>query len=222
LRAFAVISVVLFHGFPLIIPGGFVGVDVFFVISGFLISGIIFRDLECNTFSFSDFYARRIVRIFPALILVLIVSFSFAWFVLYRDELKQFGSHMSRASVFLSNFILWRESGYFDNVAEVKPLLHLWSLGIEEQFYICWPIIAWWLWSVRRWRLGIIFVLATTSFIWNIYQSQYDLTHDFYSPLTRFWELMCGALLAYFMVSKPYEKGVWLLMSPSFRGGGQV
>jgi peptidoglycan/LPS O-acetylase OafA/YrhL len=100
LRAFAVLSVVVFHAFPTLLPGGFVGVDVFFVISGFLISGIMFKSLQQGTFSFSDFYARRVKRIFPALILVMVLSFVFAWFVLFRDELKQLGHHISRAAVF--------------------------------------------------------------------------------------------------------------------------
>ena len=197
LRAFAVLSVVLFHAFPSLLPGGFVGVDVFFVISGFLISSIMFKSLQAGNFSFSDFYARRVKRIFPALIVVLAASFAFAWFVLFDDELKQLGKHLLRAAAFLSNFILWHESGYFDNAAETKPLLHLWSLAIEEQFYIIWPLIVWGLWRLKAWRWQLICTLAAASFAWNVYQSQHDLTHDFYSPLTRFWELVCGALLAY-------------------------
>jgi peptidoglycan/LPS O-acetylase OafA/YrhL len=197
LRAFAVLSVVCYHAFPSLLPGGFVGVDVFFVISGFLISGIIFKSLQEGDFSFSDFYARRVKRIFPALILVLVASFALAWFVLFDNELKQLGNHLLRASAFLSNFILWHESGYFDNAAETKPLLHLWSLAIEEQFYIVWPLIIWGLWRLKTWRWQLMCGLAIASFAWNVYQSQHDLTHDFYSPLTRFWELLCGALLAY-------------------------
>ncbi len=218
LRAFAVMSVVVFHAFPSMIPGGFVGVDVFFVISGFLISGIMFNALENGRFSFSDFYARRVKRIFPALILVLAISFSFAWFVLFRDELKQLGHHMSRAAVFMSNFALWRESGYFDNAAETKPLLHLWSLGIEEQFYIVWPVFVWSLWRIRQSRLLVMCTLAIASFIWNIYQSQHNLVHDFYSPLTRFWELISGALLAYVTRSVQNGELSWWSTMASFRG----
>lgn len=169
LRAFAVMSVVVFHAFPSLLPGGFVGVDVFFVISGFLISGIMFNALQAGTFTFSDFYARRVKRIFPALTLVLLASFAFAWFVLFNDELKQLGNHMLRAAVFLSNFILWHESGYFDNAAETKPLLHLWSLGIEEQFYIVWPVVVWALWRCKTWRAPLMVAVAVGSFAWNIY-----------------------------------------------------
>ena len=197
LRAFAVLSVVLFHAFPSLLPGGFVGVDVFFVISGYLISGIMFKGLQDGSFRFSDFYARRVKRIFPALIVVSVASYVFGWFVLFSDELSQLGSHLTRAAVFLSNFILWHESGYFDNAAETKPLLHLWSLGIEEQFYIVWPVLLWALWRFKSWRAMGMLACVVLSFAWNMYQSQHDLVHDFYSPLTRFWELLCGALLAY-------------------------
>lgn len=196
LRAFAVLSVVIFHAFPSFLQGGFIGVDVFFVISGFLISSLMIKDLEDGKFSFLDFYARRVKRIFPALVVVLSACFTFAWFVLFDDELKQLGNHLLRAAVFLSNFILWHEAGYFDNVAETKPLLHLWSLGIEEQFYIVWPLVMWALWRFRQKRALLVFSMLSLSFCWNIWQSQRDLTHDFYSPLTRFWELMGGAWLA--------------------------
>lgn len=221
LRAFAVMSVVLFHAFPLVLPGGFVGVDVFFVISGFLISGIMFSALQAGTFSFSDFYARRVKRIFPALTLVLLLSFAFAWFVLFNDELKQLGNHLVRAAVFLSNFILWHESGYFDNAAETKPLLHLWSLGIEEQFYIVWPVVVWGLWRCKASRGTHMVVIAVLSFAWNIYQSQHDLVHDFYSPLTRFWELLCGAMLAYALRPEmrwSLSERVWWSRSANGRG----
>jgi peptidoglycan/LPS O-acetylase OafA/YrhL len=142
---------------------------------------------------------------------VLAASFAFAWFVLFNDELKQLGKHLLRAAAFLSNFILWHESGYFDNAAETKPLLHLWSLAIEEQFYIVWPLMVWALWRLKAWRWQLIVALTVASFAWNVYQSQHDLTHDFYSPLTRFWELLCGALLAYrAVVLSVSEKSVQL------------
>lgn len=206
LRAFAVLSVIAFHAFPTLLPGGFVGVDIFFVISGFLISGIMFKSLEKNAFSFTDFYARRVNRIYPALVFVLIICYLFGWFVLFRDEFKQLGTHISRASIFLSNFILWKESGYFDNAAETKPLLHLWSLGIEEQFYILWPLFVWLIWRFRSLRWQLMASVATLSFAWNLYQAENDLVHDFYSPLTRFWELQSGALLAYFMTTGAYRQ----------------
>ncbi|HIF50710.1 MAG TPA: acyltransferase, partial [Thiotrichaceae bacterium] len=131
LRAIAVLSVVLFHAIRF--KGGFIGVDIFFVISGYLISTIIFGNLNRNSFSFVEFYSRRIKRILPALLFVLLASYTFGWFVLLSDEYKQLGKHIAGGAGFVSNFILWSESGYFDNSAMTKPLLHLWSLGIEEQ-----------------------------------------------------------------------------------------
>jgi peptidoglycan/LPS O-acetylase OafA/YrhL len=197
LRAFSVTSVLIFHAFPSLIPGGFVGVDVFFVISGYLISSILFSQLESATFSFANFYAHRIKRIFPALITMLTASYAFGWFYLFNEDFARLGSHIYRASLFLSNLILWREAGYFDHAAETKPLLHLWSLGIEEQFYIVWPVILWALWRVKALRFPLIASLTLSSLVWSLYQSQHDLTHDFYSPLTRFWELSAGAWLAF-------------------------
>ena len=137
----AVLSVVWYHAFPASLRGGFVGVDVFFVISGFLISTIIFSNLDRGTFSLVEFYNRRIRRIFPALILVLVACLAFGWFRLFADEFAQLGKHVAGGMGFVANFLLWGESGYFDDAAEAKPLLHLWSLGIEEQFYIFWPLL---------------------------------------------------------------------------------
>lgn len=143
LRAIAVLLVVTFHAFPELLQGGFVGVDIFFVISGFLISTILFRSCATGTFSFAAFYSRRIRRIFPALILVLIVSYGLGWIVLLDGEFKQLGKHIAAGAGFASNLVFWSEAGYFDNASETKPLLHLWSLGVEEQFYIVWPVIIW-------------------------------------------------------------------------------
>lgn len=197
LRAIAVISVVVFHAFPEVMKGGFIGVDIFFVISGFLISTIIFQNLNEGTFSFAEFYARRVRRIFPALLIVLIGCYLFGWFVLYADEYKQLGRHMAGGAAFVSNFILWRESGYFDTSAETKPLLHLWSLGIEEQFYIVWPFLVWFAWKRKFSPLTLIVVIAGFSFLLNILQIGKDNVATFYSPQTRFWELLCGAWLAW-------------------------
>jgi len=132
LRALAVLSVVIFHAFPSALRGGFIGVDIFFVISGFLISTIILSNLENNSFRFSDFYGRRVRRIFPVLLLVLIACFAFGWFAMLPNEYKQLGLHAGSGAGFVANFAFWRETGYFDAAAETKPLLHLWSLGVEE------------------------------------------------------------------------------------------
>jgi peptidoglycan/LPS O-acetylase OafA/YrhL len=196
LRALAVLSVVIFHAFPAWLPGGFVGVDIFFVISGYLITGIIAGELQRGQFTLTQFYARRILRIFPALILILIFCLAVGWIVLLQSEYKELGKHALASAAFVQNLMLWSESGYFDGPAELKVLLHLWSLGIEEQFYIVWPVVLFLLVRTKL-RVGaVIILLIGISFAHNIYQSQYDLTADFYSPLTRVWELLIGGWLA--------------------------
>jgi peptidoglycan/LPS O-acetylase OafA/YrhL len=202
LRAVAVLSVVAFHAFPAWMKGGFIGVDVFFVISGFLISTIIFENLDRGTFSFTEFYARRIKRIFPALLLVLIASFAFGWFALLADEYKQLGKHIAAGAGFVSNLVLWSEAGYFDNSAETKPLLHLWSLGIEEQFYIIWPFVLWFAWKRKFNLLTLTVIVALISFGLNLKGIKQDSVATFYSPQTRFWELLSGSLLAWFAIYK--------------------
>ena len=177
--------------------GGFVGVDIFFVISGFLISSIIFSQLESGSFSFWNFYSRRIRRIYPTLITVLLACLGFGWFYLLSDEYAQLGKHVAGGAGFISNFLLWFESGYFDNAADTKPLLHLWSLGIEEQFYIIWPLLLWLAWKKRFNLLVVSLVLAVISFGLNLYFYHVDPVADFFSPQTRFWELLCGAMLAW-------------------------
>lgn len=197
LRAIAVLSVVLYHAFPSLIRGGFVGVDIFFVISGFLISTIIISNLENNRFSFTEFYARRVKRIFPALLLVLISSYVAGWHILFADEYKQLGKHIAGGAGFISNFLLWDESGYFDTTAEIKPLLHLWSLGIEEQFYIFWPLILWAAWKVRLNLLTLTILFFSISLVWNIEHIASDPVSTFYLPAARSWELLAGCILAY-------------------------
>jgi peptidoglycan/LPS O-acetylase OafA/YrhL len=196
LRAFAVLSVAGFHASPTWIKGGLVGVDIFFVISGFLITSLIMGGLEREEFSFAEFYARRIRRIFPALVVVLLAGYAAGRFLLLTDEYKQLGKHMAGAAAFVANFVLWDESGYFDHAAETKPLLHLWSLGIEEQFYLAWPLLLWLGWKLRTNLLLLTLPIAAASFAFNIVTAVNDGVADFYSPLTRFWELLIGALLA--------------------------
>ena len=196
LRAIAVLSVIAFHASSRIISGGFAGVDIFFVISGFLISSIILKGLENNAFSFATFYSRRIRRIFPALITVLSASWLIGWFVLLPDEFQQLGKHIASSTVFISNFVLNSESGYFD-ATELKPLLHLWSLGIEEQFYLIYPLILYLAWRMRLNLIGIILGLALISFVLNIARITDYPSSTFYFPQTRFWELLAGGVLAY-------------------------
>lgn len=196
LRAVAVLAVVGFHAFPNFIRGGFVGVDIFFVISGYLITGILFRQSDKSTLNIAAFYARRIRRIFPALIVVALSSLLFGWYVLLAEEFKELGKHLASASLFASNFVLWQEAGYFDAAADSKPLLHLWSLAIEEQFYLAFPLL---LLLLRRWRTSawwLLLALAMASFTANLIGVGDDATGTFYSPFTRAWELLAGGVLA--------------------------
>jgi peptidoglycan/LPS O-acetylase OafA/YrhL len=196
LRAVAILPVVGFHAFPGRFPGGFVGVDVFFVISGFLITGIIVRELSVGTFSLAAFYARRIRRIFPALCIVLFATCLIGWLVLLPDEYDQLARHILAGALFLSNFALWQEVGYFDTAADLKPLLHLWSLGVEEQFYVLWPITMALAWRAGKHAFLGIVIVGIASFILNLVFIGGHPTMTFYLPFTRFWELMLGAGIA--------------------------
>lgn len=212
LRAIAVLAVVLHHAFPSWFKGGFVGVDIFFVISGYLISSIIFQQLQRNTFRFSDFYARRIRRIFPALILVLGAVLGFGWWWLTPSDYRLLAGHTIAGSAFVANFVFWNEAGYFDAASTTKVLLHLWSLAIEEQFYLIWPLV---LYALHRWRwhaLRAIFVLLLFSFAVNMAWVKGQPEAAFYNPLARFWELLVGALLAAMHAHQTGWRG--LLRSP--------
>ena len=197
LRAFAVLSVVLYHAFPQVVRGGFVGVDIFFVISGFLISSILFTEMTEGRFSFTVFYGRRIRRIFPALAVCLAAVLAYGFVVLTPPELAQLGKHVFFGAGFLSNIVLWSESGYFDSAATYKPLLHLWSLGIEEQFYILWPALLWVVFRLKAKVGRLLAVLFLASFAINVALSITDISADFYLPVSRFWELLAGAGLAW-------------------------
>ncbi|WSH67114.1 acyltransferase family protein [Rhizobium ruizarguesonis] len=196
LRSVAVLSVVIFHAFPTVLPSGFIGVDIFFVISGFLISTIILGNLNRGRFSLLDFYGRRVRRIFPALAIVLAATLAFGWLALLPEEFKELGKHVAGGAGFVSNLVLWNESGYFDSSAEVKPLLHLWSLGIEEQFYIFWPAILWAAFRFRLAKLPVILAFSALSFVANFVAIHDHPVATFYSPFTRIWELLIGAALA--------------------------
>ena len=190
-------AVIAFHAFPGYVRGGFVGVDIFFVISGFLISTIVFRGLQEGSFSFWAFYSRRIKRIFPALIVVLGVFLALGSIVLLAQEYRQLGKHSAASAAFASNFVLWEESGYFDTQAELKPLVHLWSLAVEEQFYLIWPVL---LFLLARWRSNLLWptaVIGLGSFALNVGMVGEHASAAFYLPLTRMWELLSGAVLAW-------------------------
>lgn len=206
LRAIAVLSVLGFHFFPAWIQGGFIGVDIFFVISGYLISLILFEEIANGQFSFIHFYSRRIRRIFPALILILIVSMALGWLILFDYEYKKLGFHVVAGGSFFSNFAYWNESGYFDNAPETKPLLHLWSLGIEEQFYIFWPFVIWLAYKLNRLTFNLILFAFCLSLIACVAETKAHPVATFYLPLTRFWELLSGSLLAYFVTFNSRDK----------------
>lgn len=196
LRAVAILAVVLFHAAPGVLPGGFVGVDVFFVVSGYLISGLIFTALDAGRFSFADFYARRVRRIFPALALMLAAVLGYGFVVLLPGELAQLGLDVAGGAGFVSNLLLWSEAGYFDRAAATKPLLHLWSLGVEEQFYLVWPLAVWAAARLGLPRRAFLASVVALSLGFSLWLSARDPAADFYWPLTRFWELACGAWLA--------------------------
>jgi peptidoglycan/LPS O-acetylase OafA/YrhL len=197
LRAIAVVAVLGFHAAPAFFPGGFVGVDIFFVISGYLITGLIAADLTAGKFTLRRFYGRRIRRIFPALAAVLAASLLVAWICLLPDEWRQFGKHLFAGAAFVSNVALAREGGYFEWSAHFKPLLHLWSLGVEEQFYFVWPLFLAALWRApRSGRVVILTTAVLASFLLNIAAIDRYPAYTFYLPFTRLWELGLGSWLA--------------------------
>ena len=212
LRALAVLPVILFHAGFETFSGGFVGVDVFFVISGYLITTIIMTEIERGEFSLANFYERRARRILPALFLVMLVCIPFAWFWLLPSDMKDFSQSLIAVTFFASNILFWRESGYFDAATELKPLLHTWSLAVEEQFYIFFPLLLIFLSKgSRRWiliTLGLAFVGSLSLAQWAAYVKP---VASFYLLPTRGWELLIGAFAAFYLSSatkKEFEKDV--------------
>jgi len=196
LRAVAVLAVLLHHAWPERFRGGFVGVDIFFVISGFLITRILLDELIQGQLKLGEFYARRVRRIFPALLLVLGTALVVGWWWLIPVDYAAMARHVMGGAGFVANFFFWAEAGYFDEVSAGKPLLHLWSLAIEEQFYLVWPVL---LWAVYRWRWPahrVVVGLLLASFVLNLVLVRTDPDAAFFNPLARFWELMVGAWLA--------------------------
>lgn len=202
LRAIAILGVVVYHAFPSALPGGFTGVDIFFVISGYLISGIIFKQSQQGTFSFADFYSRRIKRIFPALITVLLCALIYGWRTMLSDEFTMLGKHVAGGLGFVQNIVLYFEAGYFDVASETKPLMHLWSLGVEEQFYIFFPMIALIFARSRKAILLSLIVISILSFLLNIVVVKENPSLAFYNPLSRVWELMAGSILAWLTLNR--------------------
>ncbi len=218
LRAFAVGMVLLFHAFPKTFQGGFIGVDIFFVISGYLITTILLKQDTRNLSYLASFYARRFRRLLPALILVMGATLIGGAAVLLPDEVALLGKHILAGSLFVSNILLWTEAGYFDASSEEKPLLHLWSLGIEEQFYLLWPLIFFAILKVRRGKIFFLLLLIISSFLANVIYTQTNSSMTFYLLPFRFWELLAGGLLAF----RENEKGIGTSHWKSYAGSALI
>lgn len=196
LRALAVSMVVVYHGFPTLLPGGFIGVDVFFVISGFLITSTMARDFDAGRFSLSRFYAHRARRLLPALAVMLVIVAITGLLIFSPAELKSLGGEIASSALYGSNVWFWRHSGYFAPNAVEIPLLHTWSLGVEEQFYLLWPPAFLALWRWRRWRSSVVLLAMTASFALALLAIAYRPNGAFYLLPSRAWELLAGAALA--------------------------
>ena len=213
LRALAVVPVILFHaGFELF-SGGFVGVDVFFVISGYLITTILIEDLENQRFSLVSFYERRARRILPALFFVMFVCIPFAWMWMLPGQMKDFSQSLVAVSLFASNVLFWRESGYFDTAAEEKPLLHTWSLAVEEQYYVLFPIFLFLAWRYGKNRVfWMIVAMASISLLLSEWGWRNKATANFYLAPTRAWELFAGSIAAFIVQKNGVRKDNFLAL----------
>jgi len=221
LRAVAVLPVVLFHARIAGFEGGFIGVDVFFVISGYLITGILLDDLRQERFSILRFYERRIRRIFPALFLVFFFCLVVAYVIFLPLAFENFAKSLLAATFFSSNVLFWFESGYFDAPSEFKPLLHTWSLAVEEQFYIFFPIFLFAVWRVARRHLKWITAsILALSFLIGVWQVRVEPSGTFFVPPARIWELMLGALLA--MGAVPRVGGAAVPQAAAVLGLGRI
>ncbi len=207
LRAVAILPVIFFHAGFKAFEGGFIGVDVFFVVSGYLITTIILSDMNNQKFSIVTFYERRARRILPALFFVMLCCLPFAWMWLLPSHLKDFSESLAAVSAFSSNILFWRESGYFGVASELKPLLHTWSLAVEEQYYVLFPLFLMLLWKLRkRWIFGSLMLVGAISLLaaqWGAYH--YPSATFFLLP-TRGWELAIGALIAFYFLYKREHK----------------
>jgi len=210
LRALAVLPVILYHAGFAWIPGGFVGVDVFFVISGYLITSIIVAELETGRFTLAGFYERRARRILPALFLVLLVCLPVAWWLLLPAELVDFGKSLAAVAGFVSNILFWLQTDYFAATAEQIPLLHTWSLAVEEQYYLLFPLLLLLTWGLgKRWVLGLLILIALLSLAWAEWLWRQSVEANFYLLPSRAWELMLGALAAFYLRQNRVEQGTF-------------
>lgn len=217
LRAIAVIPVILFHAGVQLFSGGFVGVDIFFVISGYLITTIILTELETSRFSLLKFYERRARRILPALYVVMASCLPFAWLWLMPSDAKEFSNSVMAVLAFTSNIFFWQNSNYFDAGSDLKPLLHTWSLGVEEQFYVLFPIFLMLAWRLGRKRIvGLLTILALLSLALAVYATSTKPVAAFFLLPTRGWELAMGSLIAFYLDGKerdPFPSALQQILS---------
>ena len=200
LRALAVLPVILFHAGFSVVSGGFVGVDVFFVISGYLITSIILEELETGDFTVAGFYERRARRILPALFFVLLACLPLAWWLLLPSEMADFGKSLAAVAVFASNILFWLGTDYFAATAEQIPLLHTWSLAVEEQYYVVFPLFMLLVWRLGKgWLMGLVALVALLSLGWSEWLWRSSVEASFYLIPSRAWELMIGALAAFYL-----------------------
>jgi peptidoglycan/LPS O-acetylase OafA/YrhL len=208
LRALAVLPVILFHAGFTAFGGGFVGVDIFFVISGYLITSIILSEKEAGNFSLVNFYERRARRILPALFFVMFACIPVAWLWLLPSDMKDFSKSVRDVSIFMSNILFYRQSGYFDTASQLKPLLHTWSLAVEEQYYLFFPLLMLALWKYgRKLTPYLLLIIAAASLVYSVYKVGIDPNAAFFLLPSRLWELMIGSLLAYLVVNKHIGMG---------------
>jgi peptidoglycan/LPS O-acetylase OafA/YrhL len=206
LRALAVLSIVLFHAGFSAFKGGYVGVDIFFVISGFLITSIIAQDQQQGIFTFRQFYERRARRLLPALFFVTFIAMGFAWAWMLPNEITEFSKSALSVLFFIANFFFWNDSGYFSTSAEYRPLLHTWSLSVEEQFYLIFP--AFFVFGAlikRTYALGLLLLLGLCSLGLSIWASIHAPTFGFFLLPTRAWEFVMGSLSAHAVMSRSLE-----------------
>lgn len=197
LRGLAVISVIFFHAGFQSFSGGFIGVDVFFVISGYLITSIIANEIESGSFSFSSFYERRVRRIIPALFFVIASCLPFAWFWLMPDDLKNFSQSLIGVTTFLSNIFFWKTTDYFDTATDLKPLIHTWSLAVEEQYYFIFPILLIFIWRFDKIKIFLLLsIIALLSLTYTEYIIERNPETAFYLLPSRAWELLAGSIVA--------------------------
>lgn len=228
LRALAVVPVIAFHAGLPALSGGFVGVDVFFVISGYLITSLLIADLERGQFDLLRFYERRARRILPALFVVLLTCLPFAWVYLLPAQFKDFSQSLFATSVFSSNIFFWSQSGYFDTASELKPLLHTWSLAVEEQYYVFFPVLLWALWTKSLTLRVSLIALAVLSFVWSIWPDR-DGNAVFFLIQYRMWELLAGSACAFALSNRqplthpvPGLIGLVLIAAPMVSYGHDV